>query len=410
MKTTLPLHGLPRLPQALLLLLAATCMLTANTSAAKEPAKDEPKTHALYMGADFRIAYGQELYRVRNVAGDSFVIVVDGKEVRVPMKAGAIKLKIDQSLKLTQASAAIEQLQSERAYTIDNNPRHKWMENRAIAPGEISVGDVIDKNHDVINATPSTVMAPNGSTVVNPAYTAAQLNDQSKIAQQLSGLNSPGQNIQSMDEELARGLFDAIEVKFDVSAGKALKSPYVVFVAQYHAKDKPQSSQNWIYAQTLNPIENKPTHVRVLQGGFPLGFELEKFSIHLYDDGTEIATNVADNRVALTREEAFLYITTDYIGRHKGASLPASPAMVKLPGDWGTVANANSNIKTCFVSVDKTGHPVATFADNACTKKLNDAYVETVIMDTRFLPALAEGKPIASVAKLTLSDLSKYTL
>jgi len=407
MKTTLLNHRPPRRPQTVLLLLAAICIAAANTSTAAETPKDEPKTHALYMGADFRIAYGQELYRVRNVAGNSFVIVVDGKEVRVPMKASAVQIKIDQSLKLTQNSAAIGKLQNERTYTPDNNPRRKWNENRAVAPGEINVGDTIDKGKDPYNAIPATKLSSTGQEVANPAYYAAQTRDSNNITQQLSGLNSPVNSPQSMDEEFARNLFDAVEVNFDVSAEKFLKSPYVVFVAQYHAKDKPQSSQNWIYAQALNPIENKSNHVRILQGGFPLGFVLEKLSVHLYDDGTEIATNVADNCVSLTREEAFLYVTTDYIGRHKGATLPATPAMVKLPADWDSNHSAS---KTCFVKIDKTGHPIASFEDKSCTKRLSDASLETVIMDTRFLPALAEGKPVESVAKLPLSDLAKYTL
>ena len=356
------------------------------------------------MGADLKIAHGQELYRVRNVAGDAFTILVEGKEVRVPIK-GNVRLEIESSLKLTENSAEIGKLKNERAYTPDNNPRKKWMENRAVRPGEINVGDVIDKKYDILNTIPSTTKASDGSTVPNPASRAAELNDQAKIAQQLSGLNSPGQNVQGLDEEFARGLFDAVDVTFDVSTEKSLMSPYVVFIAQYHPKDKPQASQKWIYAQALKPIANEPTHVHILQGGFPLGFELTKFSVHLYDNGAEVATNVADNRVVLTREEAHLYIVSDYIGRHKGASLPATPAMAKIPADWEARIGAG---KTYFVKVDKTGHPLGVYEDSACSKKLDDAYVDSVVMAARFLPALAGGKPTDGVAKLMLADLPKY--
>jgi len=393
------------MPQACLLFLATACMAMANTPTTIDASKNEPKTHTLYMGADFRIAYGQELYRVCNVAGDSFVILVNGKEVLVPMKAGALKLKIDQSLKLTEASAAIEKLQNERSYTIDNTPRHRWLANRAVAPGQISVGDTIDKAQDPFLTKSPTKMSPAGATVENLDYYSALSAQDAAIAHSLSGIDAPGRNLNSLDEEIARGLFDAVEVKFDVSAEKPLMAPYVVLVAQYHAKDKPQSSQNWIYAQALKPIQSQPAHVHILQGGFPLGFELEKCSVHLYDGGTEIATNVADNRVQLTREEAFLYIVMDYLGRHKGATLPASPAMTKIPEDWPTRTETN---KTCYVKVAKTGHPQGAYEDKACSKKLSDRYIASVVMDARFLPAMAEGKAVDSVAKLSVGDLAKF--
>jgi len=400
MKTTAHVYRPSRLPQSLLIFLATACIASANTPTAPEALKDESKTHTLYMGADLKIAHGQELYRVRNVAGDAFTILVEGKEVRVPIK-GNVRLEIESSLKLTENSAEIGKLKNERAYTPDNNPRKKWMESIAVSPGDSTDRQI----GDTVGATPVTLVGPNGSKYENPAYAKARSDNMASDARSHSDLNSPAYYVGKMQEEEALQQFDAVDVTFDVSTGKSLRSPYVVFIAQYHPKGKPKTVHNWIYAQALKPVANEPTHVHILQGGFPLGFELAKFSVHLYDNGVEVATNVADNRVVLTREEAHLYIVSDYIGRHKGASLPATPAMAKIPADWEAHIGAG---KTYFVKVDKTGHPLGVYEDNACSNKLDDAYVDSVVMAARFLPALAGGKPTDGVAKLMLADLPKY--
>ena len=149
-----------------------------------------------------------------------------------------------------------------------------------------------------------------------------------------------------------------MEVTFEVSAEQPLASPYVVILAQYHELNAPPgTSRNWIYAKALEPIDSKPRKVRILQGGFPRGFELEKFQVHLYNRGQELATNVADKRVPLTRDEAFQYMLIDYVSSHKGASLPATPAMVKLPADFRTRLAGGQLAQIFFVKVSKDGLP-----------------------------------------------------
>jgi len=49
--------------------------------------------------------------------------------------------------------------------------------------------------------------------------------------------------------------------------------------------------------------------------------------------GEEVATNIAADRVELTRDEAFEYVKMEYEGAHKKDTLPAVPAMGKLPAD-----------------------------------------------------------------------------
>jgi hypothetical protein len=118
-----------------------------------------------------------------------------------------------------------------------------------------------------------------------------------------------------------------------------------------------------------------------------------------------VATTISSERVELTRDEAFEYVRLEYIGAHRGATLPASPAMGILPADLpGRLANGEFK-EAIFVKVSKDGFAGEAFADASCSKKIDDPYLETVVRSIRFDPALAQGKPVEGVASVNLRQL-----
>ena len=160
----------------------------------------------------------------------------------------------------------------------------------------------------------------------------AQRNFDSSAGAVGSDFNSSASKAGKMQAELAEGMFDAMEITFDLSSEKPVGDPYVVIVANYHEKDsKPGEVHNWIFAQALDAVGPDPRKVHIKQGGFPRGFELEKFQVHLYKAGRELASNVAEKRVPLTRDEAFDYLLLEYFHSHKGDTLRAEPLMGNVP-------------------------------------------------------------------------------
>ncbi|MFA5056884.1 MAG: hypothetical protein WC485_02120 [Opitutaceae bacterium] len=399
-------------------LLFAIALLVKPGSAAPPAgeAKAEPKTYTLFMGADFAVQQNKDFYRVLDVDGGSFVIKVNGEQVFVPMDKQAVSLKIDQSLKLTEASVAVTNLKSDRVYTPGNDPRRKWAaassmpDDLGMAANSMQVAqqDVVAIPRAMAaSGAPGPVVAGATEYLTTRSNEATQnYNRASAAALSNSDMNNAGRNAATMEEELAKGLFDAVEVNFEVSAERPLASPYVVIVAQYHERDTPPGTlHNWIYAKALEPVDRTPRKVRIMQGGFPPGFELGKLQVHLYDHGRELATNVADKRVPLTRDEAFQYMVIDHITSHKGANVPATPAMAKLPADLRSRLPGGQFEQMFFVKVGKDGLPVEAYLDRPCQDKVEDPYLQTVIRDIRFKPALENGRPVEGVALLKFSDL-----
>jgi hypothetical protein len=200
---------------------------------------------------------------------------------------------------------------------------------------------------------------------------------------------------------------EAMDVAFEVSSQHRLESPFVVTITRFHPRGtKPGTVQRLVFAKALGPIDSRPVAVHFYEEGFPPAFELQGFEIHLYNRGEEVATNVSSKRVELTRDEAFEYVKMGYIGTHKDDTLAAVPAMGKLPADLPARLADGKYGDTYYVRVSKDGLADELFLDAACTKKVGDPYLESVIRNIRFKPALDRGKPVDGVAQIKLSQLA----
>jgi hypothetical protein len=199
---------------------------------------------------------------------------------------------------------------------------------------------------------------------------------------------------------------DAMDVAFDISSARPLYNPYVVTMTRFRTPNsRPGSVQTLVYARALDPVYSHATHVHFSEDGFPFNYELLDFQLHIYNRGIEIATNISNNRVELTRDEAFEYIKMEYVSAHKSETLPAIPAMGKLPAELPNRLAAGKYNETFFIKVSKDGLADEAYSDVTCQKKIDDPFLESVVKSIRFKPALANGTPVDGVAALNLRKL-----
>ena len=373
----------------------------------------EPKTHALFMGADLSVERNKELCRVVDILDAAFVIKVGGQEVKIPADWSKVNVKVDRSLKLTDASATVVNLKGERAYTLANDPTVQFQ--RGIAAAALQNSDNISAQNQAAAAAAGVGSAGGGGALDShvPASVAASIVQMQTQAQQSTQQNSmrvagaPGTTFHNSGSVFdGEGMFDAMDISFEVSAEQPLTNPYVVILGQYREKDgKPGSVANWIYAQPVQPITGQARKIHIVRGGFPRGFEMQEFQVHLYNRGREIATDVSPKRVQLTREEAFMYARIEYQGSHKGATLPAKPFMGKLTPEAGSRLNAAQLEQLYYVKVSKDGLPLLAYLDTDCSRPVDET-VRPLIDHVRFFPALENGKAVEGVAELKFARLS----
>jgi hypothetical protein len=435
-----------QIPLSAIFIIAFAIPVTAGAQDSKPVMMDKVvvsdlKTHTLFMGADIAVNLGNELYPVRGVVGSSWVIEVNGKEKIVPTRDAPLDLKITPNLKLTDVSATIADYKKERAYTFDNDPNVRMTRGltQAAQTNLLAQGIALDAQHLADSASNNalggaallagsdrqfgssamSVTAATSPAVAHPPKATGAAVPFNPLAatgvpvgvaldnQLADAAVNQAESANELGERAARTGLDAMDVEFEISSAKPLQKPYVVTLTRFHPKNaKPGMVQNFVYAKELGPIDAHPAKVHFVEGGFPYDFELIDFQLHVYNRGEEVATTVSSKRVELTRNEAFEYIKMLYIGAHKDDTLPAAPAMGILPADLPKRLAEGAFKEPFFVKVSKDGVADEPFLDAACTKKVEDPYLESVVRSIRFKPALDKGKPVDGIAQIKLAQLA----
>jgi hypothetical protein len=397
----------------------SAAILGSIIMAAGAHAEGATKTHTLYMGADVSIGVAKGLYAVEDVVGSSWVIDIDGQQRVVSSKEGAINIKVTPSLKLTEVSATVANLKRDRSYTFGNDPNVRLT--RALTQTAAENADFRAAQNQAIAAQDGTMAASQmksnlqdtngqrmGTGSNSPAKREAIIQQTLDVAQ--DNLTVTNDQVGSdltigRNNPLTSG-FDAMDVTFEVSSARKLQNPYVITITRFRPKDgAPGIVQNLVYARALDPIDSHATSVHLLEGGFPAGFELIDFQMHLYNRGEEVATSISSKRVELTSDEAFEYVKIEYEGAHKGETLPPTPVMGNLPPDLPTRLAEGKYAAAIYVRVSKDGMAEEAFGDAACSKKIEDPFLESVIRGIRFKPALSNGKAVEGVASIRLGQI-----
>jgi hypothetical protein len=402
------------------LMSALSALATAVPPVAAAPAAPaEPKTHTLFMGADILVEQDKVFYPVEDVVGGSFLIRVRGKEVKVPADWVKVSLKVDRSLKVTGTAVKIENYKVERAYAPGSDPNQQFMEQLQASGSGPSVGEsgarlVLAQtggNLALGQQKPLQERSPQDNGTLAKEGAARMISSAEANLNAVTGAahgtynNSTGL-VGSLQDQIIAELYDALYFHFTISADKLMRKPYLVLMAQYRAPDdKPDEVRNWLYATALEPLDATPQKVSVKKGGFPPGYILEKYQVHVYNAGEELATSEAEKAVPLTKTEAFTYLTLDYLSSHKKDTLPAMPVMGKLSKEERGRLDPTQLGQTYYVKVTKDGLPAGAFLDATCTHSVGET-VSELIGGVRFYPALEKGRPVEGVAELRLTRIS----
>lgn len=371
------------------------------SAGAQTPARE----YVLFEGANIAVHLDTSNYPVRDVSGASWVIDINGQDKAVSAKDAPIDLKITPSLKLTEESATISDFKREPGYTFANDPAVK-MTRGMNAAADVNAGyQAAASQASAINPvairTDSATSSGSGDSAAVLAASSTKAADTISSATAGSDASSALQGTGTTSAG-----YDAMNIEFGISSAKTLQDPYIVTMTKFHPKGSaPGVIQSMVYAKALNPIDAHTTRVKFAQEGFPFDYEVVDFQLHLYNHGVEVATSIAPKRREMTPDEAFDYVKTSYITSHKSATLPASPIMGELPPDLSSQLAAGKYGSPIYVKVSKDGLADQAFSDAACTNKIEDPYLDTVVRSIRFKPALSQGQPVDGVATLNLSRL-----
>ena len=374
------------------------------------PGGPPSKPYTLYLGADLSIEWQGKLCPVQGVQGESFVINAEGKRTLVSTRVAAgLRIKIDSTLKMTTAYATLAGLKAERVYTPANNPVQH--ERQAIDLANYNASVVDEAAAELRNAEMMAGYAKGEQRdpLGNPTPQPLQDSDtEAQFTALQSSLLAQHSELTSVPDAAARqraDACDALYLSFDLSSRQPLADPYMVAVVRFRENpDNPKSMRALVYAQDLPPVDARPQTVRVFRGGFPPGYQLEDYRIHIYDRGTEIPTSTAPKQVAMTSDDAFEFATADYAVRNRDQTLPPAPAKGFWPPDLSARLSVKKLDRLLYVKVGRDGRVAGFYEDAVCSRAVSDAELEAVRPDLHFFPALAKGKAVESVVAFNLGQ------
>lgn len=413
-----------RLTRRFLGIALAGLFILAGRLAAGEPADTPPKTHRLYMGLDLAIVAKGQLFPVQDIQNNSYVINGPKGRLVIPAQDAQFQLKTVDELKLGTTPALCDKLSVERSYTPGRDPMRKMLDTARVA--NYSASSVDSADAALRAAETGLGLASGGLAQIGAdahpearapwlaAQAAAQAQVASAEAERSSALaldRTEAFSVTSSSNRLTSDLgaeeFDALTVTFELSSPRPLGNPYVVIIMRFlEEKNRPETAKVWVYAEKLPGINEHPRQFRIMRGGFPPGYQIEGYHVHLYDAdiGSEIATNLSRKQVAMTTDEAFEYTVIQHIGTNREKTRAPVKAKGFWPADLPRRLSSDALGRTLYAKVGKDGMALGLFDDEACARPVNDAELTAVIPELRFLPALEKGKPVAGVATLKLGN------
>lgn len=379
------------------------------------------KPYRLFMGSNLSIVSKDTSLQVNDVRRNSFVVHGPAGEMVIDPLDSRFQLKIDDTLKLTDDIARVDNLSFERAYTPENDPMKKFADasrtsaylddNKDEADSKLRMAQIgVGLNQGAV-----TTSAANGA---NPAITAmAETNLGVALAQQsqAEAMHQRAQSMTNMDvfsttstsnrltSDIAAEMFDALRVTFEVSAPKPLQTPYVVIFMRFLAqKNRPDTASTWVYAEKLPDLDSASRKVTIYRGGFPPGYQIESHQVHLYEGYSEVATNVSRRLMELSTDEAFQYAVIQHITANRHRTKAPAKATFFWPRDLSSRVLPDKLTRQVYVKVDRTGRAVGIFEDEACRQPVADAEIAALTPELRFFPALQDGKSIEGLAAIKL--------
>lgn len=394
-----------------LLLIAASASASAIAAETKTPTADtEAKTYSLFMGADVTITQDGEALPVQDVKDQTLMVLKGGKLQAVRGDRGRIALQIDHGLKLAPLTANLTNVRIEQAFSGMDPQLERMSSTLGVNLYSSMESDEYERQYTEAAELSAMAEAQAQLPFNNSGRMAAAAS--SLRQESLTGMAQSAQTQNTFDTQIAtrvaqEGEFDALRMAFTLSSPVRIANPYIVAVIEYRdARTDRRKNQMTVVGKELDPLGPTPVTVEFKKSGFPPGYEIIKTDIHLYDGGKEIATTASPKRVALSPDEAFQYLVIDYIGSHRGATLPATPFMGNLPPELKSEVAAGRVNDTVYFKVSKDGVPQGAYADQACSREINAPVVKNLLGTLRFKPALNSGKAVDSVLPLKLSKLT----
>ncbi len=447
MKTRLPA---PNAVVASLIALAFACSLAGA---------EAPKDHHLIVGSDFTVKLKGKVHPVVGAGNRTFLVKEDDRVAEMPLR----KLKdiqIARGLKLTRQSARLSKIEAVLSSDTLAAEQHEAaqtsmaMASMASIQRDKAFGAMLDMDISRVAYDSTNPVMGVAQTIANieakmgDAWKAAVAAEQLMQSQQSfmqdlmiatasrpvndgaeielipeigptsaylivpGGLPKPVAKVaaEAAPEEVPRvrnaggDMSDRFDLEFHLSSPARIENAYLVLLTEYSApKQHGTEVFRRVLTEKVGTIDAIPRRISLYQTGFPPGFQLRTYIVSLYADGQEIATNLSDSKMTMTRDEAQQYVFAEHLAANRGKTLPPAAVLMTSRSELRQLAADPLARQPVYVSVDENGQVVEVSTDSR-SKRPPSPTIASALEHFCFVPALKNGVPAAGRAKLVVTE------
>lgn len=393
----------------------AGCVASAPPVAAAEDPAAGPaaRDFVLFVGLDLTVEQDGAPLRVLRVSGHQAELAGPGVSRTIPVRQVA-GVQTGRATVVTATSVQIDNLTTSNGFSPARDPRREALRQQAADAGLAAAGAdrMARAEARTANATTAPVNAPPGSpmaAVQESIIADERVRAAENVRSTVWATDSEAGGADYLDTTSQPGTrpnnFDQLTVTFEASSPAPLKDAYAVLLTVTRLPSAPQEPVLSLAFRPLPPLGPKPRRIDLAHDGLPPGFALDRCEIHLYRGGRELATNLSERRIELTRDEAFQFLLLRYTMDHAGRDRPPQPVVELLPPDFVAGLPAQQRKRAAEIHVRADGR-VETVALEPAGSGPADADLEAALRDVWFYPALLQGQPVATDTTILLGELA----
>lgn len=387
-----------------LLPLFALTTLALLTSVGATPDSAPPKDHALFVGANLKVEDGSEFFELVGATGSQISLLADNKVHT--MRYDAVKnVRIERTLKLSDVVAQVANLEITPTYVPTNRDRfaamHQQMLLNDVAGDQSGVLESAESQLDSAQKRMDKAVGTPDADAARAALVNAKTN---RDAANSTYFSTQGMANNSTSRAPSSG-DNALEISCSLATPRTTHNTYALVITEFRGANDSKPSYK-VHIESIGDLGPKPKQVTMTQDGLPRGFTLGRVGVHLFSDSKELATNLSEQRMDLTSDDAIRYLILCYVTAHNKSNenLAASPLRIATPADFKQKAPTADLERTLFLTIGTDGavKSLSAASDRAVAV---DAYVDSTVKKFRYNPAIQNGKAVESVVQLKLASL-----
>ncbi len=397
------------------LALLACLLAVASATLAQAPAKP----YRLFIGVDLKIKDGENRYRPVDSLKANEVILAEPDLPTVRLR-DAGPFSWEHRTKVSRAPLTITDFEQHKVFSLRNDKAIQYMatqNNMAIYAQERADYQRMEAGeasrmvaHAAANRHGVDVAIANGVLVTQLTIDAADawVADANAVyeeafdamIEQQEASSAMIGNTAMLDEALdatSEGGEDILALAFTLSSAEPIANAYVVVMG---AVTQGEEKGVITFHQAIGAIGPEPRRIKIRQTGFQPGFTIEEVKLHVYAHGKELATNLSERAVPLSRDEAREFLLLSHIADHAVDSVEPTPVWTLVPPALLAAKSAQSFDYPVVANIDADGSVISLHETEADAR----AYLAQIHDAADLRSKATPGKSLASSVRIATDD------